>query len=75
MFWQIKISIYDDSFYCSVFLTKNPIDFENTSPYEFHYRIGKNKKEAYYYGQVFPEEITLRFMDKSFQKRLHLGSG
>ena len=64
-FKKIKISIYDDSFYCSVFLTKNPIDFENTSPYEFHYRIGKNKKEAYYYGQVFPEEITLRFRLKN----------
>ncbi len=64
-FKEIKISIYDDSFYCSVFLTKNPIDFENTSPYEFHYRIGKNKKEAYYYGQVFPEEITLRFRLKN----------
>ncbi len=28
-------------------------------------RIGKNKKEAYYYGQVFPEEITLRFRLKN----------
>lgn len=64
-FKEIKISIYDISFYCSVFLTKKPIDFENTSPYEFHYRIGKNKKEAYYYGQVFPEEITLRFRLKN----------
>ncbi len=64
-FKEIRISIYDDSFYCSVFLTKKPIDFENASPYEFHYRIGKNKKEAYYYGQVFPEEITLRFRLKN----------
>ncbi|MCG2775971.1 MAG: DUF1007 family protein [Desulfobacterales bacterium] len=64
-FKEIKISIYDISFYCSVFLTKKPIDFENASPYEFHYRIGKNKKEAYYYGQVYPEDITLRFRLKN----------
>ena len=36
-------------------------DFENASSYELHYQIGKNKKEAYYYGQVYPEEITLKF--------------
>jgi ABC-type uncharacterized transport system substrate-binding protein len=60
-FKEIKISIYDISFYCSVFLAKKPIEFENASLYEFHYRIGKNKKEAYYYGQVYPEDIIIKF--------------
>ena len=60
-FNEIKISIYDMSFYCSVFLTKDPVGFENDSSYEHHHKIGRNKKEAYYYEQVNPEEITLRF--------------
>ncbi|MDY7035941.1 MAG: DUF1007 family protein, partial [Thermodesulfobacteriota bacterium] len=64
-FKEVKISIYDNTFYCSVFLTKNPIGFENALPFEHHHRIGKNKKEAYYYGQVYPTEITLRFKLKN----------
>ena len=63
-FKEIRISIYDNSFYCSVFLTRNPVDFKNASLYELHHRIGKNKKEAYYYGQVYPEEIIVRFRRK-----------
>ncbi len=60
-FKEVKISLYDISFYSSVFLTKNPVSFEKASPYEHEYQISKNKNEAYYYGQVYPEEITLRF--------------
>ena len=64
-FKEVKISIYDISFYCSVFLTRNPIGFESASPYELHHRIRRNKKDAYYYGQVYPEEITLEFKLKN----------
>jgi len=64
-FKEVKISIYDNTFYCSVFLTKNPVGFENTLPFELHHLIGKNKKDAYYYGQVYPKEITLRFKLKN----------
>lgn len=64
-FKEVRISIYDISFYSSVFLIKDPIGFENASPYEHHFRIGKNKTEAYYYGQVCPEEITLKFRLKN----------
>jgi len=64
-FKEVRISIYDVSFYCSVFLAKNPVGFENTSSYELHHQIGKNKKEAYYYGQVCPDEIIVRFRRKT----------
>lgn len=64
-FKEVKISIYDMTFYCSVFLTKNPIGFENASHYELHHRIERNKKEAYYYEQVYPEEIIVRFRWKT----------
>jgi len=64
-FKEARISIYDISFYSSVFLIKDPVSFENASPYEHHFRIGKNKTESYYYGQVCPEEITLKFRLKN----------
>jgi len=58
---EIKISIYDSTFYSSVFWQKNPVTFENRHAYEVEHIIKKNRDEAYYYGQVYPEEILLKF--------------
>jgi ABC-type uncharacterized transport system substrate-binding protein len=60
-FREVKLSLYDQSYYHSVSLERNPVTYENQRSYEVSHRIGKNKNEAYYYGQVYPEEITLRF--------------
>lgn len=64
-FKEVRIAIYDISFYCSIFLTKNPVGLENASSYELRHQIRKNKKEAYYYGQVYPEELCVRFRQKT----------
>jgi len=64
-FKEVRISIYDISFYSSVFLAENPVGFENTSSYELHHQIARNKKDAYYYGQVYPEELVVRFRRKT----------
>ena len=63
-FKEVKLSIYDQSFYSSVFWAENPLTFENREPFEIEHRIEKNKNEAYYYGQIYPEEIILRFKRK-----------
>ena len=60
-FKKINISVHDKTFYCSVFLINDQIFFKNGSSYDYNYRIAKNTKEAFYYGQVYPEEIILRF--------------
>ena len=62
---EIKLSIYDSTFYSSVFLRKNPVTYENRHAYEAEHTIEKNRGEAYYYGQVYPEEITLKFRQKN----------
>ena len=62
---EVKLSIYDSTFYSSVFLEKNPVAFESHQLYEVEHQIERNKKEAYYYGQIYPEEITLRFKLKN----------
>jgi len=64
-FKEVKISIYDREFYCSVFLARIPVRFENATGFDYHYDIGKNKKEAYYFGQVYPDEVTLKFRVKN----------
>lgn len=58
---EIRLSIYDESFYTSVFLVERPVAFENDDPFEVEHRIAKNKEEAYYFDQIYPEEITIRF--------------
>ena len=62
---EVRLSIYDSTFYSSVFLQKNPVTYENRRFYDVEYTIEKNKGEAYYYGQVYPEEIVLKFRQKN----------
>ena len=63
-FKEIRVSIYDHTYYCSVFLAENPLTYEKRNAYEIEHRIETNQEEAYYYGQIHPEEITLRFKRK-----------
>jgi ABC-type uncharacterized transport system substrate-binding protein len=60
-FKEIRIGIYDNSFYTNVTLLKDQIFFENDTGYEHSHNVELNKNEAYYYGQVYPEEIVLKF--------------
>lgn len=60
-FREVKLSLYDQSFYHSVTLERDPVTYENHGSYEVRHRIAKNREDAYYYGQVYPEEITLMF--------------
>lgn len=64
-FKEIRIGIYDESFYTNVTLLKDQIFFKNDTGYEHHHKVELNKNEPYYYGQVYPEEIVLRFRKKN----------
>ena len=63
---EIKISIYDNTYYVDVALAgKNPVHFEHTSHIDCQHKIVDNTKNPYYYGQIFPQEIILKFRKKS----------
>ena len=64
-FREVKLSLYDQSYYHSVTLGKDPVTYENNRLYDVTQRIETNKNEAYYYDQIYPEEITLRFRKKN----------
>jgi len=64
-FKELKLSIYDSTFYSSFFLVKNPVAFENHQTVDVDHRIEKNKEDAYYFDQIYPEEITLKFRRKN----------
>jgi len=62
---EIKLSMYDSTYYTDIMLAnQNPVSFVNTSLIEYRYEIQDNTKKAFYYGQVFPQEIILTFKKK-----------
>lgn len=63
-FKEIRVAVYDESFYTSITILKDQIFLENDKNYECSHKIVKNKEDAYYYGQMYPEEIVLRFRKK-----------
>ncbi len=60
-FKQTTLAIYDASFYSSFFWSENPVTLENEKKYNVEHKIETNKNETYYYGQMHPEEMVLRF--------------
>ena len=62
---EVRISVFDESFYTNITIPKEQVSLENDSEYNCRYEIKKNKDDAYYYGQVYPEEIILTFRKKN----------
>ncbi|MBN1546191.1 MAG: DUF1007 family protein [Syntrophaceae bacterium] len=60
-FKELRISVYDHTFYCDVALEENSVTYQRQDSYEIVQQIGTNNDKAYYYGQIYPEEITLKF--------------
>jgi ABC-type uncharacterized transport system substrate-binding protein len=61
-FKEIIISHYDPTYYSRVVFAKDkPVILEGALDFEVNWRISKNLKEAYYYGQVHPVEVIVRF--------------
>lgn len=64
-FKELRISQYDPTYYTMVAFNKNwPVRVKSGSAFEITYRISKNLKEAYYFGQIHPIEVILRFRMK-----------
>ncbi len=63
---EMNISIYDVTYYTDISLpNKNSVFFENASHIDFNYRITEDTDNSYYYEQIFPKVITLKFRKKS----------
>ena len=61
---EVKIAVYDESFYTNITLLKDQVSLENDSGYICSHEIKKSKDDAFYYGQMYPEEIVLKFRKK-----------
>lgn len=58
---EVRIGIYDESFFTCITLFEDQIFFENDMKHEYYYTVELNYDEPYFFGQVYPEEIILRF--------------
>ncbi len=62
---EIKISIYDDSYYVDILeLDKDVIQFKGDSFVEYEYELRDDTGNPYYFGQIFPQEVILKFKKK-----------
>lgn len=63
---QFVISQYDPTYYTSVFFAEeNPIILKGAKGLDAGYHIEKNLKKSFYYGQIHPLEVVLKFRKKN----------
>lgn len=65
---EIRIAIYDDSYYVDILkLDKDCVRFEGKSLMDVDYtwQLKDNTGNPYYFGQIFPQEIILKFKKKN----------
>lgn len=62
---EIRVSVFDESYYTAIDMHPGRVKLDN--PYGFVCEVnqGVNKDISYYYGQMNPDVITLRFWKKS----------
>ncbi|MFC1546682.1 DUF1007 family protein [bacterium] len=63
---KICFSVYDPSYYCDVSkMTKYSVFLENADNIDYNISIAENENDAFYYGQIAPQEllITMRLKD------------
>jgi ABC-type uncharacterized transport system substrate-binding protein len=61
---EIRLAVYDESFYTSITLLKDQVLFEHDEGFTHHHEVALNEEEPFYFGQVYPEEIILKFRKK-----------
>lgn len=62
---EIKIAVYDPTYYVQVlWVSENPYLFEDTLRVELEHEIVENEEKAYYYGQIIPEVLKIKFKKK-----------
>lgn len=57
----LKIAVYDHSYFIAVNVDHQGIEFEGIDKDSFSYNIIEDSKQAYYYNQIYPECIVVRF--------------
>jgi ABC-type uncharacterized transport system substrate-binding protein len=62
---EVTIAVYDPTYFVQVlWAPQKPYFFKDTSKVELRYEVYEDEKNAYYYGQIIPEALRIRFRKK-----------
>ena len=65
IFKQFIVSQYDPTYYTRVAFAKDqPVKVKSGPGFDINYRIVKNMKKSYYFSQIHPIEVVMRFRRK-----------
>jgi len=62
---EVTIVVYDPTYFVQIlWASQNPYSFEDTSKVELSHGIIEDEENAYYYGQIIPEALKIKFRKK-----------
>ena len=62
---EVKISVFDPTYFVQVLLAaEDPFSFIDTLNVELSYEVFEDEENSYYYGQIIPEALKVRFRKK-----------
>jgi len=62
---EVKIAVYDPTYFVQVlWVSEDPFSFKDTSNVEHSYEAIEDGKNSYYYGQIIPEALKIKFRKK-----------
>jgi ABC-type uncharacterized transport system substrate-binding protein len=61
---EIRFSMYDDTYYTDIALARDPVKVNAAERFEVGWDIEENLADAFYYGQIYPEDIIITFKER-----------
>jgi len=62
---EVKIAVYDPTYFVQIiWVSEDPFSFKDTSNVEFGHEVIEDEKNSYYYGQIIPEALKIKFRKK-----------
>jgi ABC-type uncharacterized transport system substrate-binding protein len=62
---KVNIYLFDENYYMDMYLQSDfPVRFENASPFSFTYDIIEDETKSFYFNQIYPQVIRLKFRKK-----------
>jgi ABC-type uncharacterized transport system substrate-binding protein len=61
---EIRFSMYDDTYYTDIALARDPVKVNAAKQFEVGWDIEDSPADAFYYGQIYPEDIIITFKER-----------
>jgi ABC-type uncharacterized transport system substrate-binding protein len=63
---EVTIAVYDPTYFVQVlWASEEPFCFKKASNLEHNYEVFEDEKKSYYYGQILPEALKIKFRKSS----------